>query len=381
MRTVWRRDRDGRWLLLALAVHALLLGSARVAFREQPASLPAPKETPQELAVDYDLETWRNKSEVPGAAPATTESPVVAAPRARQSAAPEPLDNGPPEAEVAVVEAAPDVVDAAPPAAGANAGGNEVDLGIGADAWQRWAALGRETAPGAPAGERRAGAYETPGAPKPSRTGGVQEGLEAHDRKLGLGPRGRVISAFHRAAHAGVGPELGTASFLVTVLKTGEVQISVGASSGETDKWRAVAARAADDLKKSLPRIPSSREGVRLVIDLVAEETYPNGTNPEDLYGPRLEAQAPQIKSTDETKKQLEADNPLAGKDPNNPIPQFPLKIELPGVYLSQRGKVCGYRLGVTPLGLALNGGCDPSNVGVKPQRIVRAKVREEAMF
>src|SRR5687768_10967313 len=98
MRSVWRRDRDGRWLLLAVAVHALLLGSARLAFREPPASLPAPKETPQELAVDYDLETWRNKSEVPGAARATTETPAAAVPRARQSVAPEPLDNAPPEA-------------------------------------------------------------------------------------------------------------------------------------------------------------------------------------------------------------------------------------------------------------------------------------------
>jgi hypothetical protein len=50
-------------------------------------------------------------------------------------------------------------------------------------------------------------------------------------------------------------------------------------------------------------------------------------------------------------------------------------------VYLSQHGKVCGYRLGVTPLGIALQGGCDPSNAGVKPQHIVRAKVRDEAMF
>jgi hypothetical protein len=381
MRSVWRRDRDGRWLLLAIGVHVALIGAARWAFRDTSRGAPAPTTTAQELAVDYDLETWRNASTLPGAAPATAKGPVAPAPQVRRgSAVPVPLDNAIPESEsAAAVDAAPETSGEAPPPAPAGVG--EVDLGIGADAWQRWAALGRETAPGTPTGERRAGAYETPGAPKPSKTGGVQEGLEAHDRKLGLGPRGRVISAFHRAAHAGVGPELGTASFHVTLLKTGEVEISVGANSGETDKWNAVAARAVADLKKSLPRIPSSRAGVRMVIDLVAEETYPNGVNPKDLYGPRLEAQGPQIKSTEETKKQLEADNPLAGNDPNNPIPQFPLKVELPGVYLSQRGKVCGYRLGVTPLGIALNGGCDPSNAGAKPQRIVRAKVREEAMF
>ncbi len=377
-----------RWLLLAIGVHALLLGVARLTFTpRQAAQLPAELGS-QELAVEYELEATQGSPAAPESAAPASETPSAPAPQARAALGRETdqLEEAFSESESeaqsesagdgAIVELAPDVAGEAP-----GAGAGEIDLGIGPDAWQRWAALGRERAPGTAEGKPRAGAYQTPGAPKRSNTGGLQEGLEAHDRKLGLGPRGRVISAFHRAASAYEAPQLGTVSFHVTVSKSGEVEISVGNNSGETDKWRAVAARAVADLKKSPPRIPGSRAGVRMVIDLVAEETYPNGLNPKDLYGPRLEARAPELKSADETKRQLEADNPTAGKDPKAPIPEFPLKVELPGVYLSQRGKVCGYRLGVTPLGVALSGGCDPSNAGAKPQRIVRAKVRDEAMF
>ena len=376
-----------RWLLLAIGVHALCIGLARLAFREQP-STQAHQVSEPELEVEYELEQrgLPGFPALPEATPPTRERPPQPAPHSRSAlASPAPLDDARPETESqseSESESESAVVELTPGAAGeAPATGGEIDLGIGADAWQRWAALGRETKPGSTPSAPRANAYKTPGAPKRSNTGGVQEGLEAHDRKLGLGPRGRVISAFHGAARAWEAPQLGTASFHVTVFQTGEVEISVGANSGETDKWRAVAARAVEDLKKSPPRIPSSRAGVRLVIDIVAEETYPNGLNPKDLYGPRLEARAPAIRSTEETQKQLEADNPTAGKDPNAPVPQFPLKVELPGVFLSQRGKVCGYNLGVTPLGIALQGGCDPSNAGAKPQRIVRTKVRDEAMF
>jgi len=386
MRSARWRHADGKWLLLALAAHALLIGAARLAFDEEPSLSRAPERAFEELDVEYDVTEPATAPKAEAPAPAEdVESDAPHAPARPPRGTPDaPLEaEAPPEVAVLDTDAARAGEAAAAPIEGldeAPATG-EVDLGIGPDAWQRWAALGREAAPRAARSAPRAGAYETPGAPQRSTTGGLQEGLEAHDRKLGLGPRGRVISAFHGAASAWEAPQLGTASFHVTVTKTGEVEISVGAHSGDTDKWRAVAAHAAAALKKAPPRISSARKGVRLVIDLVAEETYPNGVNPKDLYGPRLEAQAPQLKSTEETKKELEADNPTAGKNPNDPIPQFPLKFELPGVYLSQRGKVCGYRLGVTPVGLALQGGCDPSNAGAKPQRIVRAKVRDEAMF
>jgi hypothetical protein len=45
------------------------------------------------------------------------------------------------------------------------------------------------------------------------------------------------------------------------------------------------------------------------------------------------------------------------------------------------RGKVCGYRLGVTPLGPLLQGGCDFAGAGSKPQRIVRATTHDEVLF
>ena len=55
--------------------------------------------------------------------------------------------------------------------------------------------------------------------------------------------------------------------------------------------------------------------------------------------------------------------------------------VNLPGIYVGARGKVCGYRLGLTLLGLGFEGGCDPSNLGAKPQRLVSTVVREETLY
>jgi hypothetical protein len=187
-----------------------------------------------------------------------------------------------------------------------------------------------------------------------------------------------VISAFHGAAHDEAAPVLGKASFHVTVLQNGGVEISVGSASGEVDKWQAVAKKAAADLKRAPARIPSSRAGARLVIDVVIEETYPNGARVKDLNGPQLEATPLRLRSTQEAKDKLAEENPTAGRD-SAPLP--PIALDLPGVYLTQRGKVCGYRLGVTVTGPVFQGGCALTNIGAKPQRMVRVKARDEAMF
>jgi hypothetical protein len=292
---------------------------------------------------------------------------------------PKSLQASPPP-QMRVAEANTEAADAdAPPATPSQ----PIDLGIGPDAWRTWA----RTQPLAPAREATdqptAASRRQPlvRAPTPSKTGGVQEGLEANDRKRGLGPSGRVVTALHQATHSEVAPQLGVAHFSVTVLRSGEVQVSLNSANGESEKWRAVAERAALALRKAPPRIPPSREGVRLTLDVTAEETFPNGLKRTELHGPQLEAEPPAFQSTEEAQAELEANNPVTATSRVAPSNRLPPIKKLPGVYVTGKGKVCGYRVGLSLLGPVLQGGCDPSNIGAKPQRMVRVAVKDQSFF
>jgi hypothetical protein len=255
-----------------------------------------------------------------------------------------------------------------------------IDLGIGADGWQRWASPGN-TADGARAERKtpRRNRFEVFRAPPASTTGGLQEGLEESDRALGLGPSGRVLSATHAAAHITAAPYVGVARFDVTVHRTGVVEVSLGSASGQVEQWKRVAARIAEELRAAPPRIAPPRDGVKLVIELVAEETMPNGTKVTELHGPRIEAEPPKLKSTEKTLEQLMEDNPTTTAAEPEKLP--PIKLDLPGVYLAERGKVCSYRLGISVMGPVFQGGCDPAHIGAKPQRMVRTRVLEQRLF
>jgi len=255
-----------------------------------------------------------------------------------------------------------------------------IDLGIGPDGWQRW------VAPSKP-GETVRAERTTPRANRfhvfrprtKSSTGGLQEGLDEKDRTLGLGPQGRVLSASHKAAHATVAPQLGVARFDVTVLRTGAVEVTLGSASRDVEQWRQVAAQIAGDLRASPPRIAPPREGLKLVIEVVAEETMPNGTKITSLHGPKFEVTPPALKSTKKTQEQILEDNPTTPEADAEGLP--PIQLDLPGVWLAERGKVCSYRLGLSMFGPVFQGGCDPSHLGAKPQRMVRARVVEQQLF
>jgi hypothetical protein len=224
-----------------------------------------------------------------------------------------------------------------------------------------------------------------------SKTGGLQEGLEARDRELGLGPAGRVASALYQAAHGDTAPETGAVRFNVTVFRTGAVEVSL--DDPKDERWRKVAERAAEDLRRSPPRIPPPREGYRLTLKITAEEAYPNGVKPKDLEAPRLAARAPRFQSTEASMKELQRLNPTAGVGPEvRDVRENRAISELPGIYRTARGKVCSSRAGVTPLGakegkqvsaltLGVQGECDPVNVSANVQRIVRTEVVAETPF
>jgi hypothetical protein len=119
---------------------------------------------------------------------------------------------------------------------------------------------------------------------------------------------------------------------------------------------------------------------VRLTIDITAEETYPNGAKPTDMHGPRVEVDGLEFKSIDETQAELNDLNPV-GAAAQNPGDRPPAITKVPGVYVAGRGKVCGYRIGLSVFGPILQGGCDPSNIGTKPQRMVRVAVQDQSFF
>jgi hypothetical protein len=268
---------------------------------------------------------------------------------------------------------------AAPEAGDESAESRPLDLGIGPDGWQRWVAAPKPGDRAAPTPAKpRSNRFQVYRAPPVSTTGGLQEGLEKRDLELGLGPSGRVLSAMHAAAHQTVAPQVGVARFDVTVHRSGRVEVTLGDASGEVDAWKKVAKHIADELRASPPPITQPRDGVRLVVELVAEETLPNGTKLKSLKGVHLDVTAPKLQSTERSLEDLEKDNPTTA-DPTPALP--PIKLDLPGVYLAERGKVCSYRLGLSVFGPVFQGGCDPTHIGAKPQRMVRARVLEQNLF
>jgi len=266
---------------------------------------------------------------------------------------------------------------AASPSAEASAA--RVDLGVGEGAWRSWL---RSPVVGAADQTGSSSGAERP-SPKPaSSSGGLQEGLEAHDRELGLGASGPAITALFRAAHDPVAPMTGVAHFRVTVLKSGDVDVSLEDATDQLPAWRAVAKKAAQALKRAPPRILEPRSGARMQIEISAEEVFPNGVKQRELYGPRLEAKAPQFRSVTEQQARLKDLNPLAGQPGElQPLANTKANVDMPGIFVGGKNKVCGYRAGVTPLGPLLQGGCDLSNLGSKPQRMVHTRVREESYF
>jgi hypothetical protein len=374
-----RRARIEPALVLATALHAAALALVWTASSPLPRpSVTAP--TPRPAEVEIALE-WERAAEANGRLQeALAESaPPVLHRAGRRAAPPNPLTQtqSQPSAELEQDTTTRDEPESRESAEALTAD-RSIDLGIGPEAWRKWAAVVKPEADSRPHQPRRG--RKAFHAPTASTSGGLQEGLEAHDRELGLGPSGPVLNALYRAAHGDSAPQLGVASFLVTVLKSGSVEVTLSGASDHAEAWRQVGARAAEALRKSPPRIPKPRSGLKVVIEIKAEEVFPNGLKRQQLQAPHLEAVAPRLRSTAEAKDDLQRSNPTAG-DPGAPVAGQKAIVDLPGVYVAHTGKVCSYRAGLSVLGPVLTGGCDLANAGAKAQRLVRTAVREQAFF
>jgi hypothetical protein len=386
----WRRlrvTRERAALALALAAHAAVWLGAR-SFDAERARTRSANDSSALNADSIELDLTEP---APGAAPRLTTLERHAALRAPSSPrvrapTPEPVSTPSTEALLDAADLAP-----SPPALASSSPESKVgpiDLGLAPDGWHL-ALLGAPPDRPAPSpADRRAPLVR---APVPSKTGGLLEGLEARDRELGLGPAGRVASALYQAAHGDGAPITGVARFNVTVHRTGSVEVSL--ADVKDQAWRKVAERAAEDLRRSPPRIPPPRDGYRLTLKLTAEEVLPNGTKRKTLHAPRLGARAPRLQSSETSLKELERLNPSAGVGPETEdLRERRAITELPGIHVSTRGKVCSSRVGVAPLGpkdgkrvpvasLDVQGECDPANLGARVQRVVRTQVELETPF
>ena len=197
-------------------------------------------------------------------------------------------------------------VDRSAKAAGAQP---HVDLGIAPGDWSRW------TNPAATAPETTAPCL----APAPvSTTGGLAEALEAHDQATGLGPAGAVLSAAREAAHTDVAPQLGTATFAVTVLRTGIVDVQLTGASSNVDGWQQVAASMAAAIKRKPPQIHPPRNGVRIGIALEAEERWPSGAVAR-TEGPSVSVTMLLLHAVDQAKEDLQQPHPPRSHRPAAP--------------------------------------------------------------
>ncbi len=146
----------------------------------------------------------------------------------------------------------------------------------------------------------------------------------------------------------------------------------------------------AEAIKRKPPQIAGGRNGVHIGLELVAEERWPNGQVAR-TEGPALAVSFGSVQATDKAIEDLSKRNPFAVPPPGSPADQQTLKlnVDVPGVFVKGRGKVCSYQFGVVPLPLLgpvpiapmLSGGCDPSNIGAPAQRVVSAKVTDQTML
>lgn len=365
-------SRPRTWIALVAAVALHCLGVCLTLRTQEPLGGAARGGSPSPAEPTVEIELSEPSPEARAKAFASQgsalEAPTASSPhslhKAGSSPTADPTSTGP------IAGSGDYALDPSAPSTGEPHG---VDLGIAPGDWSRW------TASDAPQSETTAPRR----APAPvSTTGGLAEALEAHDQVLGLGPAGTVLSAAREAGHSDVAPALGKATFAITVLRTGIVDVQLTSASSDVVGWQKVAANMAEVIKRKPPQIHPPRNGVRIGVELVADERWPNGA-PARSEGPSVAVTGPSLRTVDQAKEDLATRNPAAIAPPGNPVEQPSLKVnaDLPGVFLQGRGKVCSYKIGLTPFGLGASGGCDPSNIGAPPQRVVSTRVVSESMF
>jgi hypothetical protein len=182
-----------------------------------------------------------------------------------------------------------------------------------------------------------------------------------HDRHIGMGSGGPVLSALERAAYGSGLPGNTSALFLARIDEKGTVTfldvLDVNADHGS---WSGIATRALGTLRGKKLRISAGSRGVELRIRVSSREVLPSGADPG------LEVRAlgiPVKKGRGKRSARISILEPMARLDW--------VDVTLPD---GQNARLPMLNVGIGVLGLA----GDPSDIGAKPRRVVHARVESE---
>jgi hypothetical protein len=177
---------------------------------------------------------------------------------------------------------------------------------------------------------------------------------QEHDRALGLGPEGPVLSALGSATSRSTAPVTGRAIFLAIANGAGEVVgISVLECDGAHSDWAGAAQIALGDLKGKKLRMPSSASRAEMKIEVTSAWKMPNGQDPGTEVSV-LGAPVTKGEGKNSTKVTI-----------LDPIPKIHMTEIVPGVVVPVP------EVNITIFGT--NG--DPSNIGASPRRIVHTRL------
>jgi hypothetical protein len=236
-----------------------------------------------------------------------------------------------------------------------------------------------------------------------SPTGGVAEGLVAHDVAVGMGRGGPILAAAESAARSSDAPLDGGATLDVVIRSDGMVTARVSSADGDVDAWTRVAASLEHSVDPTRIRMPARGRGWQVVVRVEAKVQLADGRDVRSLHGLRGSLAPSALESAMEGTPGARGsstgpggpDNVGAG--PSEPPPvggvlgsgrpsnagagaaQAIAQAVLPAPTLSISGKICSASLRITPLGIGLGGGCSPENVGTGTRRIVSGRIVSES--
>jgi hypothetical protein len=229
-----------------------------------------------------------------------------------------------------------------------------------------------------------------------SATGGLAEGLAAHDVEVGMGRGGPVLAAAETAARSSDAPLDGGATFDVAV-RPDSVVAHVVSADHDAAGWGRVAESLGRSLDPKRVRLPSGGRGWHVVVRVDAVVRLADGRDVRTLHGARASVTPSVLQQQAEAKPGSQwAPPPPPGPDVGQDVPpqggalgrgpQHPGAGALQGLAarilptptLSVSGKICSASLSANPLGLGLGGGCSLENIGSHPTRVVSGHILSE---